>query len=100
MVVTDDQELAKKCKSLRNLCFQPQQRFLHEDLGWNFRLSNLHAAVGMAQLEQLDKSIIRKREIGIRYINNLKNLSSVQLPQLNTDYAENIFWVFSPHIPG
>ena len=95
MVLTDNQELAEKCKSLRNLCFQPQQRFLHEDLGWNFRLSNLHAAVGVAQLEQLDKSIIRKRDIGNRYINNLKNLSSIQLPQLYTLYAENIFWVFS-----
>ena len=94
MVLTDNQELAEKCKSLRNLCFQPQQRFLHEDLGWNFRLSNLHAAVGVAQLEQLDKSIIRKRDIGNRYINNLKNLSSIQLPQLYTLYAENIFWVF------
>jgi perosamine synthetase len=94
MVVTDNEKIAEKCKSLRNLCFQPQQRFLHEDLGWNFRLSNLHAAIGIAQLEQLDKSIIRKREIGNRYLNNLKNLSNVQLSQLKTDYAENIFWVF------
>ena len=94
MVVTNNEDLAEKCKSFRNLCFQSQQRFLHENLGWNFRLSNLHAAVGVAQLEQLDKSIIRKREIGNRYLNNLINLSSIQLPQLKTDYAENIFWVF------
>ncbi len=94
MVVTDNEELAKKCNSLRNLCFQPQQRFLHQELGWNFRLSNIQAAIGVAQLEQLDKNIIRKREIGMRYLNNLKNLSSIQLPQLKTDYAENIFWVF------
>ena len=95
MIVTNNKELAEKCKSLRNLCFQPQQRFLHEELGWNFRLSNIQAAVGLAQLEQLDKSVIRKREIGNRYISNLKNLFSVQLPQLKTNYAENIFWVFS-----
>lgn len=94
MVVTDNEELAEKCKSLRNLCFQPQQRFLHEELGWNFRLSNIQAAVGLAQLEQLDKSIIRKREIGMRYLNNLNDLSTAQLPQLKTDYAKNIFWVF------
>lgn len=94
MVVTDNEKLAEKCKSLRNLCFQPQQRFLHEELGWNFRLSNIQAAIGVAQLEQLDESIIRKREIGMRYLNNLNDLSSLQLPQLKTDYAENIFWVF------
>lgn len=94
MVVTNDEDLEKKCKSLRNLCFQPQQRFLHEELGWNYRLSNLQAAIGLAQLEQLDKSVIRKREIGIRYLNNLNNLSNVQLPLLKTDFAENIFWVF------
>lgn len=94
MVVTDNAKVAEKCKSLRNLCFQQKQRFLHEELGWNFRLSNIQAAIGMAQLEQLNKSIIRKREIGIRYLNNLNDLSNVQLPQLKTDYAENIFWVF------
>ena len=94
MVVTDNAKVAEKCKSLRNLCFQRKQRFLHEELGWNFRLSNIQAAIGMAQLEQLNKSIIRKREIGIRYLNNLNDLSNVQLPQLKTDYAENIFWVF------
>ena len=94
MVVTDNEKIAEKCQSLRNLCFQPQQRFLHEDLGWNFRFSNIQAAIGVAQLERLDKNINRKREIGVRYLNNLKELSSVQLPQLNTDCAENIFWVF------
>jgi len=94
MVVTDNNKLSEKCKSLRNLCFQPHQRFLHEELGWNYRLSNLQAAIGLAQLEQLDKSIIRKREIGKRYLNNLNNLSNVQIPLLKTDFAENIFWVF------
>lgn len=94
MIVTDNDELAEKCKSLRNLCFQPQQRFLHDELGWNFRLSNIQAAVGLAQLERLDKTIIRKREIGMRYLNNLNGLSTVQLPHLKTDYAENIFWIF------
>ena len=94
MVVTDNNEIAEKCKSLRNLCFQSLQRFLHEELGWNYRLSNIQAAIGVAQLEKLDSSIIRKREIGNRYINNLKDLSSVQLPQIKTNCAENLYWVF------
>ena len=94
MVVTDNKRLAERCKSLRNLCFKTEQRFLHDELGWNFRLSNLHAAVGLAQVERLNESIIRKLEIGKRYTNNLKKISSLQLPLLKTDFAENNFWVF------
>src|SRR6185312_1102755 len=48
MLVTDDDELAERCRSLRNLCFQPGRRFIHEELGWNLRMSNLQAAVGVA----------------------------------------------------
>lgn len=94
MVLTDDPELADKCKSLKNLCFKPEQRFLHDELGWNFRLSNIQAAVGLAQLEKLPDSINRKREIGYRYFNNLKHLAGVQLPLTKTKYSENIFWIF------
>jgi perosamine synthetase len=46
MIVTDNEELAERCRSLGNLCFQPQKRFVHEELGWNFRFTNLQAAVG------------------------------------------------------
>ena len=60
MILTDNSELAKKCESLRNLCFQKDQRFVHEHLGWNYRMSNLQAAIGIAQLEQLEKFISRK----------------------------------------
>lgn len=93
MVVTDNQELADKCNSLRNLCFKPEQRFVHDELGWNFRLSNIQAAIGVAQLEKLDKSVARKREIGKRYLKNLEKLDSIQLPIAIMPYAENIFWI-------
>ena len=94
MIVTNSEKLAKKCQSLRNLCFQPQQRFLHEDLGWNYRFSNIQAAIGVAQLEQLDQAIIRKREIGNQYQQKLKDINNIQLPLLKTDYSENVYWVF------
>lgn len=51
ILTTNDDSLAQRCRSLRNLCFQPQQRFVHEELGWNLRMTNLQAAVGIAQLE-------------------------------------------------
>lgn len=94
MLVTDDEELAVRCRSLRNLCFQPQKRFVHEELGWNFRMTNLQAAVGVAQLERLDEFVARKRYIGQQYTELLKDISCLELPIVKTDYAENIYWVY------
>lgn len=94
MLVTNDDRLAERCRSLRNLCFKPQKRFVHEELGWNMRMSNLQAALGVAQLEKLDEHIERKREIGRRYNALLKDVPGLQLPQPKTGYAENIYWVY------
>jgi perosamine synthetase len=93
MVLTDDPILAEKCRSLRNLCFQ-KKRFVHEELGWNFRMSNLQAALGVAQLEILDDFVKRKRDMGRRYTEQLGNIAWLQLPVSTTDYAENIYWVY------
>lgn len=95
MVLTDDPALADRCRSLRNLCFSVGlKRFVHEELGWNFRLSNLQAAVGVAQLERLDEFVARKREAGVYYTRHLETVSGLQLPLASTDYAENIYWVY------
>lgn len=94
MVVTDDLKLAEKCQSLKNLCMKSERRFLHDELGFNFRMTNIQAAIGLAQLERLDEFVQRKREIGRFYNEQFKNLKSVQLPLPKTEYAENIYWVF------
>ncbi|BAZ23814.1 DegT/DnrJ/EryC1/StrS aminotransferase [Kalymmatonema gypsitolerans NIES-4073] len=94
MLVTDDEHLAQRCRSLRNLCFQPQKRFVHEELGWNMRMSNLQAAIGVAQLERLDEFIARKRRMGQVYTELLAGIPSIQLPLLQTEYATNIYWVY------
>ncbi len=94
MCVTDDEMLAERCRSLRNLCFKREKRFLHDELGWNYRMTNLQAALGCAQLENLDKHIVRKREIGEKYNNLLKNIEGLQLPVEQMDCAENIYWIY------
>ncbi|QIL21426.1 DegT/DnrJ/EryC1/StrS family aminotransferase [Thermomonas sp. HDW16] len=94
MVLADDDVLAETCRSLRNLCFQPGKRFVHERLGWNLRMTNLQAALGVAQLERLDGSIERKRAMGARYTEALSNLPGVQLPVAATEYADNHYWVY------
>ena len=93
MIVTDDENLADRCRSLRNLCFQAERRFVHEELGWNLRMSNLQAALGVAQLERLEAAVSRKRQIGERYRLLLGDLAGVQLPVPHTGYAQNIYWV-------
>lgn len=94
MVVTDDEELAERCRSLRNLCFQANRRYVHEEIGWNFRITNLQAAVGLAQLERLDEFAKKKREMGKYYTEKLKNIECIQLPLERTAYADNIYWVY------
>ncbi|NND81333.1 MAG: DegT/DnrJ/EryC1/StrS family aminotransferase [Gammaproteobacteria bacterium] len=94
MIVTDDEQLADQCRSLRNLCFQPEKRFVHERLGWNLRMTNLQAALGLAQLEKMDEIIAKKRRMGASYTQLLKETGGLQLPLQNTAYAENIYWVY------
>ncbi len=100
LIVTNDDSLANDCRSLRNLCFQPQRRFVHERLGWNLRLTNLQAAVALAQLERLDTSIARKRRMGTRYDRLLHGLPGARLPLAVTDYAENVYWVYGIVLDG
>ena len=94
MILTDDDQLAEACRSLRNLCFQPHKRFVHERLGWNFRMTNMQAALGLAQLERLDEFVQRKRKMGALYNELLEDAPGLHLPLTKTDYAENIYWVF------
>ena len=94
MVLTDDEELADRCRSLRNLCFQAKKRFVHEELGYNFRMTNLQAAVGLAQLERLHEFVVRKRRMGRRYTGMLADVAGLELMQTAAPYAENIYWVY------
>ena len=95
MVLTDNDELAEKCRSLRNLCFIPEQRFLHYELGYNARMTNMQAAIGLAQLERIDTFIEKKRWIGKKYTERLHSIKSLQLPLVKTAYSENIYWVYA-----
>ena len=94
MVLTNNKYIAKRCTKLRNLFFNNKKRFYHEEIGWNYRMSNLNAAVGVAQFENLHKTIKLKRKIGNLYYKQLKDIKSIKLQPLKTKYCKNIFWVF------
>jgi perosamine synthetase len=93
MVLTDDPVLAEKARSLRNLCFRPEKRFYHTELGNNFRLTNLQAALGLAQLERIDEIIEKKRWIGKQYTERLNNMPGVQLP-IEESWARQVYWMY------
>lgn len=101
MVLTDDDVLAERLRSRRNLCFGARERFSHEDRGWNFRMTNLQAAVGCAQFEQIDRFLARKREMAARYNEGLKGLP-LQLPYVEP-WARTTVWMYAivlhDHVP-
>jgi perosamine synthetase len=93
MVLTDDSGLAEKARSLRNLCFQSNRRFHHEELGFNFRLTNLQAALGVAQLERIDEIVARKRWMGQTYSRLLKDIDGLELPT-EESWARSVYWMY------
>ena len=93
MISVNSEKLYKKCNSLKNLCFGKINRFNHDDLGWNYRLTNIQAALGLSQLKNIKNTIRKKMEIGNYYYEKLKFNNNIQiLPPFNS-FSKNIYWV-------
>lgn len=92
MVVTNDTALAARLSLLRNQAFE-EPRFVHRDVGFNYRLTNLQAAIGLAQCERVDAKIARKREIAGWYTALLAGLEGVTLP-VEESWALNVYWMY------
>jgi len=93
MILTSDESIAERCRSLRNLCFG-KVRFIHEDLGWNYRLASLQAALGIASLEMLPDAIARKRRLGAQYGELLAGIDGIEVAPATVPYARNDYWVY------
>jgi perosamine synthetase len=94
MLLCDNLEFDKRSKSLRNLCFG-EDRFIHEELGYNYRMTNIQAALGVAQLEKIDDIVAKKRWIGRMYNELLNDIDIINLPLSKVDYCESIYWVYA-----
>jgi len=94
MIVTDDDNIAIRCKYYRNLCFNNRQRFIHTEIGYNYRFTNIQAAIGLAQLERINEFVSIKREIGRKYQKMFSHNEYLRLPMESTSYSDNIFWVY------
>ena len=95
MVVTNDEEIAEKAKSLRNLCFPKEKRvYLHSEVGYNYRMTNIQAAIGLAQFERIDELVEMRRRNAHLYNGYLKDVVGVTLP-VEKEWAKNVYWMYS-----
>jgi perosamine synthetase len=94
MVITNDPEYARRCRDLRNLCFRTDRRFLHTEHGYQFRLTNMQAALGVNQVKRIESIVERKRRIASCYHERLADIPGIQLP-MEHNWAKSVFWVYS-----
>lgn len=93
MVLTSDPAMAARAESYRNLCFRPEQRFYHTDLGYNFRMTNLQAAVGVAQMERVEEFVGIKRRLGAYYRKKLASVPGLRF-QVEKPWAKSVYWMY------
>ncbi|MEX1019895.1 MAG: DegT/DnrJ/EryC1/StrS family aminotransferase [Litorilinea sp.] len=94
MLVTNDSALADRCRMLRDHAMPPERRYWHEEVGFNYRMTNLQAAVGVAQLERIDQFLACKRAIAKRYDAALRDVPGLVLPYERPGYT-NVYWMYS-----
>lgn len=93
MVLTSDEGMAERLRAERNLAFRSERRFYHTELGHNYRLTNVQAAIGLAQLERIEEHVDRKRNMSKAYSEGLQDLPQLQLP-IEKDWAKNVYWMY------
>jgi perosamine synthetase len=93
MVLVDNDQLAERARRLRNLGFQPGRRFVHAEVGFNFRLTNLQAALGVTQVKRIDQIVARKRALGQAYTERLSELDGLEL-QMEQRGAHSVYWMY------
>jgi len=94
MIVTDDQEQALRAKFLTNQSKDDGEEYIHQEIGYNYRLSNIQAAVGCAQIESLEQYVTTKRRIAGTYFEALAKVSGISY-LVEADWAESANWLFT-----
>jgi perosamine synthetase len=95
MVVTDDAGLCERLRAKRNLCFgaDEETRFVHNDIGFNYRMTNLQAALGIVQLRHLDEAVAAKISVARQYDELLSDIPGITLPP-DSQWGPNVYWVY------
>ena len=94
MLLTNNKNLYERFRMFRNLSFGKKNRFNHDDISWNYRFTNMQAAIGLNQLKRLKKIVQTKRAIGFEYYKRLKDNDKIIIQKTKNQFSHNIFWVF------
>lgn len=95
MVICHDKQLYTKMRQLRDHGTSFQRRYWHDVIGYNYRLTNIQAAIGLAQIEQLNKFLSRRKRVAKVYSERLSQIPGISLPPQSTNTYENIYWLYS-----
>ena len=93
MLIIKNTELANKARKIRNLSFNSGRRFIHDELGWNYRLSSIQAALGISQIDRIEKNLLNRSKVAEKYRENLSSLPGLKWQALENKGSRNIFWV-------
>jgi perosamine synthetase len=93
-LLTDDDDLAARARTLKDLAHDPQKRFWHNEVGFNYRMTNLQAALGFGQLESIDEFLEHKQWMAEEYTKRLSDIPGFRLP-ITKEYAENVYWMYT-----
>jgi len=94
MVVTNDPKIANRCVLFRDHGMTVDKRYWHEVIGYNYRMTNIQAAIGVAQMNKINKIVEKKKSIALEYEKHLKNVNGITLPP-NKEWADNIYWLYT-----
>ena len=95
MITTNNKFFYEKMCGLRNLSFGKKDRFNHDDVGWNYRMTNIQATLGISQLSRLKNIVKTRHHVGLQYYNTLKKNKNIFIPEPKKNYAKNIYWVIA-----
>ncbi len=97
MITTNDEVLAERIRRMKDLCHSPQKRFIHTDVGFTLRMTNMQAALGVAQLERVDQFILHKRRMAAIYAELLSDVEGLTLP-VERPEVESVYWMYAVRI--
>ncbi len=99
MITTNNKALAAEVRSLKSLAFGEKNKFMHRAVGYNYRMTNLQAAIGAAQMTRIDDILLRKRKMAAYYLAHLSDIPELQMP-VEKSYAKNMYWMFNIILQG
>jgi len=94
MVVTSDRTLAQKARQFRDLHHSLKKRFIHDGVGFNYRMTNLQAALGCGQLKHVRQYLLQKKRMAVTYGRFLKDVPGITLPKTKK-YVKNVYWMYT-----